>query len=110
MLSEDLRANSLRLGLNALFKFRVFFPGQGQFRRSFHVRQDFGRNTLHARIMEKRLPKVKARKLVRLLELPLVVALPALRRRPGLVPFKADGFEALHVAEGVQALGDEKEN
>src|SRR5439155_25725011 len=41
-----------------------------------------------------------------LLELPLVVALPELRRRPGLVPFDADGFEALHGAENIQAPGD----
>jgi hypothetical protein len=90
VLSEDLRANSLRLGLNALCKFRVFFPGQGQFRRSFHVRQDFGRNALHTRIIVKRPQKVKARKPIRLLGLALVVALPELRRRPGLVPTDAD--------------------
>src|SRR5262249_40624713 len=41
-----------------------------------------------------------------LLELSLVVALPELRRRPGLVPGDADGLETLHVAEDIQALYD----
>ena len=36
-----------------------------------------------------------------LLELPLVVALPELRRRPGLIPVDADGLEAVHVAENI---------
>lgn len=44
--------------------------------------------------------------LVRFLELAPVVALPELRRWPGLVPFEADGLETLHVAESIQDLGD----
>src|SRR5262249_15303434 len=41
-----------------------------------------------------------------LLELPLVVALPELCRRPGGVMTDADGLEALHLADKVQTLGD----
>jgi hypothetical protein len=41
-----------------------------------------------------------------LLELTLVVALPEIRRRPALVIPEADGFEALHGAENIQAAGD----
>src|SRR5262245_2693756 len=40
------------------------------------------------------------------LELAVVVALPELRRRPGLLPIDADSFETLHVAENIQAPGD----
>src|SRR5262249_38492014 len=43
-----------------------------------------------------------------LLELTLVVASPVLRRRPCwcVKPAGTDGFEALHVAEDIQALRD----
>src|SRR5262249_49702725 len=43
---------------------------------------------------------------VTLLELPLVVTGPELSSRPGLVMPDADGFEALHPAEEIQAPGD----
>jgi hypothetical protein len=42
---------------------------------------------------------------IRLFELPLVVALPELRRRPGMSPCEADGFEALHVAKPAAKAG-----
>src|SRR6478609_539808 len=41
-----------------------------------------------------------------LLELPLVVALPELRRRPWFVRVDGDRFETFHVAGDVQALVD----